>query len=86
MSKHVVCAVHDAVVGALARPFFAPTERAAVRSFVDEVRRDSPENPLHQHPEDFVLYRIADFDDESGLFTNVQPWELLAKAASFAVE
>lgn len=69
MSKRCVLAVFDSAVQAFGQPFFVPAIGAGVRSFVDEVNRAAPDNQLANHPEDFELHYVADFDDESGAFT-----------------
>jgi len=66
--KHVVIAMRDSALNAFSRPMFAPTTAAAVRSFRDEVNRKSPDNHMHNHPDDFELFQIAVFEDETGEF------------------
>jgi len=66
--KRAVCAVFDSAVQSYGQPFFVPAVGAALRSFVDEVNRKAPDNNLAFHPEDFVLFHLADFDDETGEF------------------
>ncbi len=66
--KRAVCAVYDSAVQSYGQPFFVAAVGAALRSFVDEVNRKAADNPLHVHPEDFVLFHLADFDDEAGVF------------------
>lgn len=66
--KRAVCAVFDSAVQSYGQPFFVPAVGAALRSFVDEVNRKAPDNALNAHPEDFVLFHLADFDDETGEF------------------
>lgn len=68
MTKLCVCAVFDGAVQAYGRPVFAPAIGAALRSFVDEVNRNVPDNTLAAHPEDFHLTYLADFEEETGLF------------------
>lgn len=71
MSNLLVCAVFDSAAGCYGRPFFTPAKGIAIRGFVDEVRRSSPENPFNAHPEDFTLFCLAEFDDNSGTFNNL---------------
>lgn len=66
--KCVCVAVFDSAVQAFNRPFYAPSIGAAVRSFMDEVKRVADDNQLSRHPEDFHLTYLADFDEESGVF------------------
>lgn len=70
--KRAVCAVYDSAVNAYGQPFFVVAVGAALRSFVDEVNRKAPDNQLNQHPEDFVLFHLADFDEESGEFLSTE--------------
>lgn len=49
------------------QPFFAPAIGAAHRGFVDEINR--PESPMFGHPEDYDLYLIGVFDQDTGQFT-----------------
>lgn len=70
--KQVVMAVRDSAVGSYMRPFCAPSVPAAVRSFTDEVNRSGSE--MGTHPEDYELYQVSEYDDESGTFGGfVQP-------------
>jgi len=66
--KQVVCAVFDSAAGVYGRPIFVASRGVALRSFTDEVNRRTPENPMSEHPEDFSLFLLAEFDDNSGEF------------------
>ena len=55
--------VFDKAVGAYMRPFVMQSDGQAVRHFEDEVNGD---NPIAKHPEDYALFRIGMFDDQSG--------------------
>lgn len=70
--KRAVCAVYDSAVNTYGQPFFVPAVGAALRSFVDEVNRKAQDNQLNAHPEDFVLFHLADFDDETGRFSETE--------------
>jgi hypothetical protein len=69
--KMCVVAVRDSAVGAFNRPFYAPSIGVAVRSFSDEVNRKAADNIMSQHPEDFELWYIANFDEELGRFETI---------------
>lgn len=73
MTVHVVVAVYDSAVLAYNRPFVAPTSGVAVRSFSDEVNRAAPDNLMFGHPDDYALWQLAAFDDESGVFSDNTP-------------
>lgn len=68
MAKLVIVAVKDSAVGAFAKPVFFPSRGAAVRAFQDEVNRAAQDNQLYQHPEDFELFHLGEYDDELAQF------------------
>jgi hypothetical protein len=57
---------------------FVPSVGVAIRSFSDEVNRKDPENQLHNHPDDFDLYELGEFDDNTGLFALHEQPKLLS--------
>lgn len=66
--KLVLCTVKDRAADAYGRPMFVPSVGVAIRSFSDEVNRKDPDNQLFNHPDDFDLYELGEFDDNTGLF------------------
>lgn len=79
--KYQLVSVEDSAAGAFGRPIFAQSSGAAIRSFSDEVNRSNDENVMFHHPEDFSLYDLGTFDDESGRF-NVHEQPILLVTAS----
>lgn len=71
-----VCAVRDSAAELYGQPIFVPSRGVALRSFADEVNRVAADNPLNQHPEDFVLYELGVFDESSGFFNCHEPQQL----------
>lgn len=67
--KRVVCAVFDSAIQAYGLPIFVVAAGAAVRSFTDEVKRNSADSVLASHPSDFELHQLCVFDEETGEFT-----------------
>lgn len=62
-----VYAVLDAKVGVYGQPFYEATDPAAIRSFTDAVNDGSnPNNQWYKHPEDFTLYKIGEYDNNTG--------------------
>lgn len=61
----------DAKTGAYMQPFFALAIGQAARMFGDNI--NEKDSPFNKHPEDYVLYHVADFDDNSGEVTPVGP-------------
>ena len=66
MTVHIVVSVKDRAIDAYGRPLVVPTTGAAVRSFTDEVNRK--ESEMHGHPEDYDLYEMGTFCDQTGTF------------------
>lgn len=74
----VMCAVKDRAADAFGRPFFVASEGLGIRGFLDEVNRAAEDNPLNKHPDDFDLYRLGTWDDNSCLFElEVTPKQLM---------
>ncbi|AXL15185.1 nonstructural protein [Microviridae sp.] len=66
MTILTIVAVKDRAVDAYNRPFYVPTIGAAIRSFTDEVNRT--ESEMNAHPEDYDLYDMGTFCDQTGTF------------------
>lgn len=66
--KQVMFSVFDIKAGAFGRPFFSASRGLAVRSLGDEVNRAAQDNVMYAHAEDFRLFELGNFDDESGTF------------------
>lgn len=66
--KKQVLALFDLKAGMYMQPFFVPTVGVAVRNLQDEMARGGEGNVLASHPEDFMLWQLAVFDDEDGSF------------------
>ena len=65
--RMIVVSIKDRAADAYARPFFVQTDNVAIRSFMDEVNRSDKENPLYNHPDDYDLFGLGVFDDNSGI-------------------
>lgn len=73
-----VVAIKDNAAAAFQRPAFAQHIGTAMRSFADETNRADRDNPMYQHPEDFELYHLGTYDDDTGRFENLAfPVQLL---------
>jgi len=77
--NQVIVAIFDRAAVCFSRPVFTQTEGTAIRSFTDEVNRQSPDNQLNVHPEDFDLYHVGVFDDSTGGFMLEDKPRLLIK-------
>lgn len=71
-----VVSVRDRAADVFGQPMFVVSIGGAVRSFADEVNRVDPQNVLNRHPEDFDLYVLGSFDDNTGAFTTESPRQI----------
>lgn len=67
---HYVISVKDRAADVFNRPFIVPHRNVAIRDFTDEVNRSAADNQLNKHPDDFDLYLLGQFDDNTGKFSN----------------
>jgi len=79
-----VMSIYDKQAEMHSQPMFFVSIGAAIRGFGDEVKREDKQNNLHTHPEDFTLFHVADWDDETGSFEPVDR-QRVAAAADFKV-
>ncbi len=63
-----VISVKDRAADIFNRPFFVPHRNVAIRDFTDEVNRKADDNQLSKHPDDFDLYLLGQYDDNTGDF------------------
>ena len=76
MKMKIFC-VRDRATIQFGNPMFLVSQGQAVRSFVDEVNRAEKENQIYQHPDDFDLYSLGDYDTETGIFETGIPEQIL---------
>lgn len=65
--KQGLYAIKDSIVG-FGQPFVAPNKFAAIRGFNDTINDRG--GYLNKHPENFDLYQIGTFEDDSGIVTS----------------
>lgn len=82
--KLVICSVFDTALNAFGRPIFVHTTNQAVRSFSDEVNQS--DSPMNAHPEDYDLYHIGNFHDDTGEMESIIPSTLLVRASDVIKE
>lgn len=71
-----IVAIRDRAADAFMRPFFVPAVGMAIRSFQDEINRSDPDNSMNRHPDDYDLYLLGEYDEETGLFKTGSPEQL----------
>jgi hypothetical protein len=72
-----VVSVKDRAADVFNRPFFVPHRNVAIRDFTDEVNRSAVDNQLNKHPDDFDLYILGEFNDNTGEFVIETPQVLV---------
>lgn len=73
-----VFAVFDTKVGAFMQPFFSNNQQTAMRAFTDAAM--DPSTTLSKHPEDYHLYHLGSFNDETGELSSIRPVSLCTAA------
>lgn len=66
--------IRDAKAECYLQPFTFRTDGEAIRAFDDSVQK--PGTALHDHPEDFFLYKVASFNQETGIVEPMEPVSL----------
>lgn len=84
MAKRKAFAVYDTQVGAFLAPFFLQTAGQAVRSFMDASK--DPNMEFSKHPGDYTLFELAEYDEETGKFTNLPTPHSLGTALQFVAQ
>ena len=79
-------AIYDLVAQNFNRPYFLKTDAQATRSFSDEVNRPSEDNSLYKHPNDYQLFRLGEFDDDTGLIVPETHPVMVVSAASLTAK
>lgn len=74
--RYKIVSVRDRAIDTFGQPVFVNNIGGAIRSFGDEIKRphtaERP-NQFNQHPDDFDLYLMGEFDDETGEFVTDGP-------------
>lgn len=78
----LVCAIYDTQAKVYASPFYMNTKGEAVRAFSDAVN-DAQMGSLNKHPQDFLLFCIGEWDDNTGKLVSYSPPERLALGSDF---
>lgn len=66
-------AIRDRATDSFGNPMFLISAGQALRSFTDEVNRADKDNQLYQHPDDFDLYSLGEYETNSGTFDATLP-------------
>lgn len=64
-----IMSVYDQKAKAYLPPFYLPNTALGVRAFRDAV--NEPGHAFQKNPEDYVLFALGEFDDETGAFSTL---------------
>lgn len=59
--------IFDAAAARYERPFFMMSDQEAIRTFGD-LANGNHDHPVGKHPEDYSLFRIGVYDDQTAKF------------------
>lgn len=77
----MMLSVRDVKADTFSPPFGASNLGSGLRSFQDVVQ--SPQSSINRHPEDYQLYELGQFDEQTGKFTIHPQPVFLANATDF---
>lgn len=64
MQRISIFAVYDKKAAAYLQPFYFPQKGQAIRAFEDSVK--DPQSAFAKHPADYSLFKIGEYDDQTG--------------------
>lgn len=79
--KLEMIAIRDEAVKAYMTPFFVRALGEATRMFRHQA--NDPESKIANHPEDFLMYHLGTYDDETGIIHQNERHVLLGMASEF---
>lgn len=79
-----VFAIRDVMASAYMAPFTFPARGQAIRAFADTV--NDPKTLLNRHPDDYSLYELGEFDEESGVLIGLDAPEFVVHARDMVEE
>lgn len=82
--RYKIVTVRDRQLDVFGTPNFSVALGGSIRAFGDEINRVDVNNPLNKHPEDFDLYHLGEYDDETGHFDCLVPPKMIAIGKDYA--
>lgn len=76
-----IFAIYDNKAEAFMQPFFASTVGLALRIFADNVA--NPDSIMNKNPNDFVIYEIGQWDEQTGEVHNLTENKNLGMAIEY---
>lgn len=82
----IIIAIKDTAVQAFGQPQTMRSQGEALRSFQDLVNDPAKENAIAAHPEDYELYKLAEYNDQTGKITATATPELITRARDVLIK
>ena len=79
MSTRKIHSVYDSKAQAYLQPFFSVTTGVAVRQFTAAVQDSN--HDFHRFAEDYTLFELGDFNENTGKFSIAEPTAVLQASA-----
>lgn len=78
MANKKMYSILDTAAQTFLNPITLKTDAEAIRFFTTEVNGDREKSNIARYPHQFVLFRMQDFDSQTGLYdTTMKPRELI---------
>lgn len=84
MATVILCAVRDAAIDSFLAPFTARHSNQAVRMFGDAI--NNADSEMKKHPDDYDLFVIGEFEEETGRVKPHDKPELLVRGKNLVRE
>lgn len=65
--------IRDIVADVAGTPQFVVSIGGAIRAFGDQCKDKNPQNLVGQHPSDFEMWHVGEYDDNTGTITPFEP-------------
>lgn len=78
-----IFAIYDTKAESYLQPFFSQTRGAAIRAFTDSVNDTTGESQFAKHPEDYTLFHLGHYDDQTSVITQNSTPQSLGVAIEF---
>lgn len=77
MSKTIVYTFYDATVGTHSNPMIFLNDGQAIRVFSDIINAKEKESDLAKHPEQFALFTLGEWDNQTGIVEQLKTPKLV---------
>jgi len=77
--------IYDDAAKAYMQPFMFQTDGLAVRAFSDNINSDKSNN-ISEHPEQFTLFKIGEFDDQAATIATFEPPQMLGNGRTYKTD